>query len=96
MARDTCPEIRAAALRASAKLGHPGSKEWILAALRDPDSNVRVQSINTCAALGLREAQGALIELLDDPELWVSLRAEQALEAFQFGVDDTAGSRSVA
>ena len=95
-ARDECPEIRAAALRASAKLGHPGGKEWILAALRDPDSNVRVQAVNTCAALGLREAQGALNELLDDPELWVRLRAEQALEGFQFGVGATDGPRSVA
>ncbi|GAB5348403.1 HEAT repeat domain-containing protein [Alteriqipengyuania sp. 357] len=99
-ARHDHPEIRAAALRASAKLGHPGGKEWILGALRDPAANVRVQAVNTCAALGLKDARGALNDLRDDPELWVRLRAEQALETLRLGAgavaDLSAEPRNVA
>ena len=85
--KDEHPEIRSAALRASAKLGHPGGRDWIMASLGDPDPNVRVQAVNTCAALGLTECAPKLSALRKDSQLWVRLRAEQALESFNYPED---------
>ena len=89
-AGDEDPEVRGAALRASAKLGHPGGREWIMAALHDPDANVRLQAIRACAALGLRDAVAQIRGMRDDPQLWVRLRAEQALETLDPGYDTAA------
>ncbi|MBL4791810.1 HEAT repeat domain-containing protein [Citromicrobium bathyomarinum] len=89
-AGDEDPEVRGAALRASAKLGHPGGREWIMAALRDPDANVRVQAVKASEALGLRDAVPQIRDLREDSQLWVRLRAEQALEALDPGYDTTA------
>lgn len=72
-------EIRCAALRAAAKLGHPGAAPWVLAALGDPVAAVRVQAVNACTALGLRQALPQLAVLATDTELWVRLRANEAL-----------------
>lgn len=73
-------EIRCAALRASAKLGHPGVAPWVMAALDDTVAAVRLQAISAVLRLGLRSALPQLSQLLRDPELWVKLRAEQAIE----------------
>ncbi len=74
------PEIRGAALRASARLGHPGAAQWVVAALVDPVISVRLQAISASVRLGLRSAIPQLSQLTGDPELWVKLRAEQAIE----------------
>ncbi|MCP9223614.1 HEAT repeat domain-containing protein [Erythrobacter sp. LQ02-29] len=88
------PEIRCAALRAAAKLGHPSARSWVLRALDDEVTSVRVQAVNACAALGLREASDKLREMRADPQLWVRLRAELALERLTVSRDKvpTAGA----
>lgn len=73
-------EIRCAALRAVAKLGHPGAARWVLAALDDPVAAVRLQAIAAVMRLGLRSALPQLSQLTRDPELWVNLQADQAIE----------------
>lgn len=72
-------EVRCAALRAASKLGHPSAATWILKALEDPSRAVRIQAINSCAALRLTDALPALRSLSSDSELWVRLRAEEAI-----------------
>ncbi len=72
-------EIRCAALRAAAKLGHPAAGQWVQAALGDSNANVRIQAVNGCAALRLVDAVPVLRQLRSDPELWVRLRSEEAL-----------------
>ena len=67
-------------MRAASKLGQPSVEEWVTARLSDPESEVRVQAANACAALGLKSAVDALTHLRKDEHLWVRLRAEQALE----------------
>lgn len=73
-------ELRSAALRAAAKLGHPGAAPWVLHLLSDPVPFVRLQAVNCAAALGLQAAEPQLTEMLGDEDLWVRLRAEEALE----------------
>lgn len=72
-------EIRCAALRAAGKLGHPSVAEWVLKALEDSAPNVRIQAVNSCASLHLTKALPMLRSLANDPELWVRLRAEEAI-----------------
>lgn len=73
-------ELRSASLRASAKLGSPTARNWVLPLLRDPVPFVRVQAANACAALRLQSAVPQLRMMLDDEDLWVRLRAEHALD----------------
>ena len=79
-ARARDPEVRSAALRAAARIGHPGVAEWVEALLNDPAPFVRVQAANCCAALGLLSAVPRLRERSHDPDLWVRLRCEHALD----------------
>lgn len=72
-------EIRCAALRAAAKLGHHTAGPWVLAALSDSNANVRIQAVNCCAALRLVDAVPLLRQMRNDPEFWVRLRCEEAL-----------------
>ena len=82
-AEDPEPEIRSAVLRASAKLGNPAAARWITASLGDPITSVRLQAITAASQLGLHDVVPKLLHLRDeDEELWVRLRAEQALEYF--------------
>ena len=73
-------EIRCAALRASARLGHPAVRGWVVSGLRDPVASVRLQAIAASVRLGLQEAVPEILRLREDEQLWVRLRAEQALE----------------
>ncbi len=73
-------EVRCAALRAGAKLGHHSVAEWVVEALSDDDPNVRVQAVNSASALGLVQAVPLLQSMVEDRELWVRLRAAEALE----------------
>ena len=79
-AADPDPEIRRAALRASAKLGHPAAERWILPALNDPITSVRLQAIAASVSLGLRSALPDLTTMRSDEELWIRLRVEQAFD----------------
>lgn len=82
VADDADCEIRCAVLRASARLGHPSAKAWVMSGLRDPIASVRLQAISASVRLGLKDAVPELVRLRDDERLWVRLRAEQALEHF--------------
>lgn len=84
------PEVRAAALRASARLGHPAAATWVFAGFRDPVASVRSHAIAASTRLGLRDAVPELRRLLADEELSVRLRAEQAIEQFEAGAEKTA------
>lgn len=77
------PEIRSAALRAAAKIGHPSAADWVIERLRDPVTFVRIQAVNSCAALGLKGAVPHLRRALGDENIWVRLRAEHALFALE-------------
>lgn len=72
-------DIRCAALRAAAKLGNPSVRHWIIRALADEHPAVRTQAINSCASLALSDAEPALRLLAGDTDLWVRLRADEAL-----------------
>jgi len=79
-ARSASSELRSAALRAAARLGHPACALWVLRLLSDPIPFVRIQAVNCCAALQLYNAVPQLNRMLDDQDLWVRVRAEEALE----------------
>lgn len=79
-ATDIDPEVRSAVMRASARLGHPAARRWTVMGLADPVPSVRLQAIAACVHLGLGQALPAITRLRNDPELWVRLRAEEALE----------------
>ena len=81
-ATDPHEEVRAAALRASGKLGHPVAAEWIIPALEDPAQAVRLQAISAAVKLGLKQALPELLQMRNDEQLWVRLRAEEAIEHF--------------
>ena len=76
-------ELRSAALRAAGQLGLPIVQPWVLERLQDPVEFVRIQAVNCCAALGLRDAIPHLWVLLADEAFWVRLRAEHALEVLE-------------
>lgn len=87
LADDPDPEIRCAVLRASSRLGHPASAKWTSAGLGDDNTAVRLQAIAASRRLGLTEAVPQLMVLRDDAQLWVRLRAEQALEQLAPALD---------
>ncbi len=89
-------EMRSAALRAAAKIGHPGAAQWVMQSLDDPVSFVRVQAANSCASLGLRDAIPQLLRLKDDDDLWVRLRAQYALDALECAWPNDAMTGAVA
>lgn len=73
-------ELRSAALRAAAKIAHPSVTDWVIGLLSDPVAFVRIQAANSCAALGLERAVPDLKQSLGDENIWVRLRAENALD----------------
>lgn len=76
-------ELRSAALRAAARIGHPSVADWVIDLLSDPVAFVRIQAVNSCAALGLERAVPNLKKSLDDENIWVRLRAEHALDVLE-------------
>ncbi len=94
-ANDLDPEIRCAVLRASAKLNHPGAAELVLRALKDREDAVRIQAVNACATLGLKEATGTLLQMRHDEQLWVRLRVDQALRKLSTRSQEPAQLRAV-
>tara|TARA_R110001606_G_scaffold20146_5_gene72790 strand:+ start:732 stop:1721 length:990 start_codon:yes stop_codon:yes gene_type:complete len=81
-------EIRCAALRAAGRLGHPSVARWVLQALDDSNPIVRMQAVNSCAALRLTRALPKLRVLANDPELWVRLRTEEAIPRLESQIAD--------
>lgn len=78
-AEDPDAEVRAAALRAARRLGHPDAGRWAARLLVDSAEHVRIQAARTCGSLGAREAAPLLRKLANDPSWWVRTRAADAL-----------------
>lgn len=74
-------ELRIAAVRGLAALGHPAAEQAILAALDDPVWMVRAAACEAAGRIGLRSAIAALARQLDDSVWWVRFRAGEALAA---------------
>jgi HEAT repeat protein len=89
-------ELRSAALRAAARLGHPSVAEWVIPLLHDPVAFVRVQAANCCAVLGLQSSRLDLIEVTSDEDLCVRLRAAHALDVLGGGTPDDVSEDKVA
>ncbi|MAM38458.1 MAG: hypothetical protein CL949_08130 [Erythrobacter sp.] len=54
----------------------------MLPALNDPVISVRLQAIRASVQLGLKQALPHILQMRNDNELWVRLRAEQAIDHF--------------
>ncbi|WP_426042817.1 HEAT repeat domain-containing protein [Brevundimonas sp. TWP2-3-4b1] len=74
-------ELRIAAIRALAALGHPAAEATILAGLQDRSWIVRAASCEAAGRIGLHAALPWLETQLDDPVWWVRFRAGEALAA---------------
>lgn len=77
---DTNPEVRCAAIRAARRIGHPAAAVWITALLVDPSEPVRIQAVQACGDLGLRETVPILLSLAQHQSWWVRTRATEALQ----------------
>ena len=76
---DPDPEVRCAALRAARRIGHPAASSWIGALLLDPAEPVRIQAIQACGDLGLRDTVPILLSLAQSPSWWVRTRTAEAM-----------------
>ena len=72
-------ELRIAAIRGLAALGHPAAEPTILAGLADEVWIVRSASCEAAGRIGLRAAVPLLAAQLEDPVWWVRFRAGEAL-----------------
>lgn len=72
-------ELRIAAIRALAALGHPAAESTILTGLQDRIWIVRAASCEAAGRIGLHAAIPLLESQLGDPEWWVRFRAGEAL-----------------
>lgn len=77
---DADPEVRCAALRAARRIGHPAASSWVASALLDPSEPVRIQAVQACGDLGLRDTVPILLSLAQNPSWWVRTRATEALD----------------
>ncbi len=66
--RDVSPIVRAAAIRAAARLGGSAAVSPIRDALTDPDPDVRVAAVEALSQHGEEEASGPLMEALSDAD----------------------------
>jgi hypothetical protein len=60
--------LREAALQVIATLGCPGHELWLLAALRDPQSSMRLSAARALSSSEAPDVQARLAELNDDPD----------------------------
>lgn len=81
-------ELRIAAIRALAALGHPAAESTLLAGLQDKVWIVRSASCEAVGRIGLQTAIPWLESQLGDPEWWVRFRAGEALAALGQGGRD--------
>ena len=72
-------EVRAAAMRTLAALGHPSAQSAVLRALKDPCWEVRAQAAIAAGRIGLVKTSERLSELLSDGQWWVRFRAAESL-----------------
>lgn len=72
-------ELRIAAVRGLAALGHPAAEPALLSALSDEVWMVRSAACEAAGRIGLPAAIPALVEQLEDPVWWVRFRAGEAL-----------------
>lgn len=81
-------ELRIAAVRGLAALGHPAADETVLRGMEDPVWMVRAASCEAAGRIGLRSAGPLLAVRLEDPVWWVRFRAGEALAALgEWGQD---------
>ncbi|QBX38093.1 HEAT repeat domain-containing protein [Brevundimonas sp. S30B] len=80
-ARAADTELRIAALRGLAALGHPAAQPAVLEGLEDPVWMVRSAACEASGRIGLRAAIPRLADQLGDPMWWVRFRAGEALWA---------------
>ena len=73
-------EIKTAALRALATLGHPAALGPVRRALSDPSWEVRTQAAVCARRIGLVETVSDLASLVEDDVWWVAFRASEALK----------------
>jgi len=73
--------VRAQAVLALGKIGHPDDLELIVRCARDRDWPVRAQAANALRMIGDTSTIPLLREMLRDPEWWVRLNASRALAA---------------
>lgn len=78
-ARAPDSELRIAAIRGLAALGHPAAEPAILAGLSDDVWMVRSAACEAAGRIGLHSAIPRLETQLDDPVWWVRFRAGEAL-----------------
>ena len=81
-------ELRIAAIRGLAALGHPAAESAILAGLQDRSWIVRAASCEAAGRIGLQAAIPWLENQLGDPEWWVRFRAGEGLAALGQGGRD--------
>jgi len=74
-------ELRIAALRGLASLGHPAAEPAVLNALEDPVWMVRSAACEAAGRIGLGSAIPRLASQLEDPMWWVRFWAGEALWA---------------
>lgn len=74
-------ELRIAAIRGLAALGHPAAEATIVSALADEVWMVRSAACEAAGRVGLRSAIPDLAAQLEDPVWWVRFRAGEALAA---------------
>jgi HEAT repeat protein len=79
------PEVRCAAVRAARKIGHPSAGDWIMPLLLDTSEQVRVQAVQACGELGLKDAIPILVTLTQTKSWWVRSRAIEALDRLRPG-----------
>lgn len=87
-------ELRIAAVRGLAALGHPAAEATIVSAQADDAWMVRSAACEAAGRIGLRSAVASLAGRLEDPVWWVRFRAGEALGAL--GDAGRARLRSVA
>ncbi len=74
-------ELRAAAFRALANLGHPSALPAVTRGLVDASWVVRTQAAVAAGRIGLVDLVPQLVKLMADPVWWVRFRAGEALMA---------------
>lgn len=76
---DANAELRTAALRALATLGHPAAQPLVERAFGDEDGAVRTQAAVSAGRIGLIGLTPMLAQLVDDHNWWTRFRAAEAL-----------------
>lgn len=79
LAKDSCIDVRVAALDSFGRLGHPGAQKAIAYAFTDPAWQVRAEAAKAAGAIGLDILAGTMIALMNDDSWWVRFHAAQGL-----------------